>query len=108
MMDWAVLGLVYDAGKAGIRITDLAVRLDTTKAFVTNHVNLLEAKHFVTRTTDTSDTRAKVVRINPRARKKVMDIEKTLRTDMRRNLYDTIQPKDLEVYVKVLEQIASL
>jgi DNA-binding MarR family transcriptional regulator len=108
MMDWAMLGLVYEAGRKGIRITDLAAQLDTTKAFVTNHINLLEAKRLVSRAVDVTDTRARIVKLEPKARPKVAQIEKELRADMREHLYGTIAPSELEAYVRVLNQIASI
>jgi DNA-binding MarR family transcriptional regulator len=108
MMDWAMLGLVYDAGRAGIRITDLATSLDTTKAFVTSHINVLEAKRLVTRAVGSADTRTRIVKISPNARAKVQKIEQQLRTDMRQTLYGSIKPSDLAVYVSVLNQIASV
>ena len=108
MMDWAMLGLVYEAGKKGVRITSLAEQLDTTKAFVTTHINLLEAKELVTRGVDASDTRAKIVKIHSGAKSTVQKIEAELRADMSKNLYSVISPADLSAYVKVLNQIASI
>lgn len=108
MMDWSMVGLIHEAGKRGIRITDIAQALDTTKAFVTTHINVLEAKGFVVRAVDTQDTRARIVRLAPGASAKVKKIETELRQDMRERLYKHIAPKDLAVYVKVLDQIALL
>ncbi len=108
MMDWAMLGLVYESGRKGVRITSLAEQLDTTKAFVTTHINLLEAKDLVTRDMDLSDTRAKIVKLHSGAKAKVQKIEAELRDDMAKKLYAIIAPADLVAYVKVLNQIASI
>jgi DNA-binding MarR family transcriptional regulator len=108
MMQWSIVGLVYDAGASGIRITDLARQLDTTMAFVTTNINMLVAGGYVQRTVDAKDTRSRIVAINPDAQAKVIKIEQELRASMRDVLYKEIDPTDLASYVKVLNQIANL
>ncbi len=108
MMQWFILGVIYDADKKGLRITDLADYVDTTMAFITNHVNLLESKGLVTKTVDPKDTRVRIVKIEPKAKSKVHKIEEDLRVEMRQTLYSTIKTSDLATYVRVLEQIASI
>lgn len=107
MMQWAIVGLVYDAGKKGIRITELAKKLDTTLAFVTNHINVLESKDLVRRELDEADSRVRVVILNAKHRKSVKSIEKEVRSDLRKVVGDNISLRELAIYVKVLEKISN-
>ena len=43
-MQWHIIGTILDAGRRGMRISDLAKQLDTTMSFMTTNVNLLESK----------------------------------------------------------------
>lgn len=106
MLQWFILGLVHDAGKKGIRISDIAQQLDTTLAFVTNHINLLETRQLVHRSVDESDTRVRIVVLAPGSKAKVEAIEKDLRKVMRSAIYDAIDPKEFSVYIKVMTQLA--
>ena len=108
MLQWFILGLVHDAGKRGIRITDIAIELDTTKAFVTKNINLLEAKQLVSRSIGTKDTRSRIVILTPQARPLAVKIEHELRSDMRANIYQDVQPDELATYVKVLTHLSKL
>ena len=108
MLQWFMLGLVYDAGSKGIRITDIAAQLDTTKAFVTKHINILEAKALVIRSIDAKDTRSRIVNLTPAARPQVEEIEQALRADMRSTIYKSIKPDELAIYIKVMSQLAML
>jgi len=108
MLQWFILGLVYEAGEKGIRITDIAQELDTTKAFVTKHINTLEANHLVTRNVGKEDSRSRIVRLTKEARPKVIEIEQELRAGMRLSIYKEIKPEELAVYVKVLSQLSTL
>lgn len=105
-MQWSVLGFVYDAGKDGVRISDLAKELDTSLAFITNTVNTLEAKRMVVRSEHGSDNRAKLVHVTPEYAPKVASIEKELHRRFRKWLMDMVPSPDLGTYLKVLEQIA--
>ncbi len=106
MMQWSVIGLVSDAGTNGLRISDLAKTLDTSLAFVTTSINVLEAKGIVYREGHTQDNRAKLVRLSPSFVPKVAVIEVDLAKYQQAVLYSQIKPQDLLVYFKVLRQIA--
>ncbi|CAN5650557.1 hypothetical protein BH23PAT1_BH23PAT1_2260 [soil metagenome] len=108
MMQWAILGLVYEVGAKGIRITDLAARLDTTLAFVTTHINLLETKGMVKRSVDPSDSRARIVVLNKKHRSTIPAIEKQVRRDLRESVGANISTEELGAYVNVLNKIAGL
>lgn len=107
MMQWSVLGFIYDTGEKGIRITTLANELDTTQAFITTVVNALESKGFVTRTVDESDTRAKKVRIEVSRRDLIEEIEQDLRAQLRSQLYSKITRDELIAYMTVAEKFSS-
>lgn len=106
MMQWTIIGLVQDGGKAGLRISDLAAELDTSMAFVTTTVNMLEAKGMVQKTSHERDSRAKLVRITDSFKSKVKAIEKDLHSHIEKWLSDKVGVKDLETYRKVLNAIA--
>lgn len=105
-MQWYVLGYVYDAGTDGVRTTSLARDLDTTQAFITNIVNALETKGFVSRSIDPSDSRAKKVVINQSKTEQVLQIEQELRQQMRTQLYSNISREDLVTYMRVTEKFS--
>lgn len=108
MMQWSILGLVYDAGKKGIRITDLAEQVDSTKAFITTSIQLLELRGLVVRRTDPKDTRSRLIAINPTSKKAVEAIEAEIRAEMRVRIYDKVTHEELTGYVTVLGKLASL
>lgn len=104
---WFVIGIIYDAGKSGIRITDLAKKTGTTLSFLTHTVNLLESKNILARVDDIKDSRAKMVSVAPIYWPKVQLIEEDLRNKMRGSLYSKISPDELKVYIKVLYMLAA-
>lgn len=105
MMQWSILGLVADAGDAGIRISDLAKELDTSLAFVTTSVNVLEAKGFVARSEHAHDSRAKLVRLSSEFAPKVAQIETDIATKQQAELYKGIEEADVNAYFRVLRNI---
>jgi len=108
MMQWSIIGLVADAGDEGVRISDLAKVLDTSLAFITTSVNVLEAKSFVARAGHNLDNRAKLVRLTPEFAPKVKKIEEDLEHKQQESLYGSIATKDMVAYFKVLRQLAKL
>lgn len=106
MMQWSILGLVADANEQGVRISDLAHALDTSLAFITTSVNVLEAKGFVVRAGHTQDNRAKLVRLSEDFAPKVAKIESDLGAKQQDFLYSNVDTKDIDVYFKVLRQFA--
>lgn len=106
MMQWVVLGLVHDAGKSGIRVSDLAAALDTTQAFITGIVNSLDAKGYISRVQSTSDNRSRLVVLVPKYKRTVRKIETNVRTAMQAKMYDKATPEELQIYLSVLEKFA--
>lgn len=108
MMQWSILGLVYESKDKGMRITELAERLDTTLAFVTNHINLLETKGMVTRSVDPVDSRARIVVLKKTHRLTVEQIEREVRSDLRKIVGRNISINELVIYVRVLNKISKI
>lgn len=106
MMQWSIIGLVNESGKTGMRISDLAHELNTSMAFITTIVNILEAKKVVQKTSHERDSRAKVVRMHDSFRPKVEAIEASLHTQMGDWLNTRASQKDLAIYFTVLNSLA--
>ncbi len=106
MMEWLVLGFIYDGKSAGVRITELAKTIDTTQAFITNTVNALQAKGFVTRVAHSSDSRSKMVLIEPKSVQHVEKIEAEVRAELRTKLYSKITRDELQTYITVLAKFS--
>jgi DNA-binding MarR family transcriptional regulator len=101
-MHWLIIGTVLDAGKDGMRFTDIAEKLQTGLPYLTTTVNLLESKGILDRTTHEEDSRAKVVKINPSFEPKCADIEKSLRERLRESIYSKVSQEDFLTYMRVL------
>jgi DNA-binding MarR family transcriptional regulator len=106
MMQWSIIGLISDAGKNGMRISDLAHKLDTSLAFITTSVNVLEAKGLVHRVGHAKDNRSKLVHLNPDFAPRVATIEAELSKKQMADIYQSISPSDLATYFNVLGALA--
>lgn len=106
MMQWAILGMVHDAGVKGTRMTEIAKTLDTTNAYVTTTINLLEAKGFLMRLVDENDTRSKRVTLIPARRKQIAAIEADVRDELRKTIYAKVTREELEIFIRVIAKFA--
>lgn len=106
MMQWAIVGSLYTVGKDGMRVSDLAEQLDTSLAFVTTTLNVLETKAMVVRANHDQDSRAKIVRLRPEFMPKVATIEKELSQKLCDWLIPAVGQEDLTAYIRVLGKIA--
>lgn len=106
-MQWFAVGIIYDAGDQGIRLSDLSRKLSTTLPYVTNMVALLESKGIVNKIAHVGDSRIKLVTIQPKYKRTVERIERELRDHMRDNLYqnDGVTREELQAYITVLYKI---
>lgn len=106
-MHWFTVGIIYDAGEKGIRISDLTKKLQTTTPFVTNTITLLESKGLVQKVAHAGDSRIKLVSITPGFIPTVEEIEKGLREYMRKALYaeSNVTREELQAYIHVLYKI---
>lgn len=107
-MQWFIIGTVLDAGSEGIRVSDLAKKLDTTLAYMTNSINLLESRGMLTKKAHQYDARTKLVSVNSRYKKTCAKIEEALRERLREVLYQNITREELTVYIKVLYKLSKL
>jgi DNA-binding MarR family transcriptional regulator len=109
-MQWFIIGFAYDAGKTGIRLNSLMKYLDTTMPFITNLVNALELKGIIQKTSDTTDSRIKIARLNPSYKQEVEEIEAGLRAKLREELYthDGITRDELNNYISVIYKISQI
>ena len=105
---WLIIGIVLDNSKHGIRISELANKLDTTLSYLTNTINLLESKNILVRATDDEDTRAKVVTVHTEFFLKCPEIEKTVRNGLRDLIYGRVESEDFNTYMKVLYQLSEI
>ena len=107
-MQWLIIGTVYDCGNKGIRLTELTAKLDTTMAYLTNAVNLLESKKILNRIDDNKDFRVKFITVNKSFKPKCSQIEKTLRDELRKTIYNNVNPADFATYIRVLKKLSKI
>ena len=107
-MQWFTIGTVLDAGTEGIRLSDLAKELDTTLAYMTNTVNLLESRGILIKEAHQYDARTKLVSVKPSYKKTCQKIETALRQRLREVLYSNIDHDELTTYVDVLYKLSKL
>jgi len=106
MMQWSIIGLIYEAGENGMRISDLAKELDTSMAFITTIVNILEAKSVVQKTSHERDSRAKVVRLSDGFKPKVKEIENQMHSQLDAWLNTRADKTEIGTYFTVLTRLA--
>jgi DNA-binding MarR family transcriptional regulator len=107
-MQWFTIGTILDAGSEGIRISDLAKQLDTTLAYMTTTVNLLESRGIILKRAHEYEARTKLVSVNPSYKKNCKKIEESLRQRLRDVLYQNIDHDELTAYVSVLYKLSKL
>ncbi len=105
-MQWLIIGSVLDAGNKGIRITEVTKKLNTTMSYLTTTINLLESKNMLTRKENNDDSRSKLIYINKDFAPKCYEIEKTLRKSLRNSIYTHVNPKEFQIYMKVMYELA--
>ena len=105
---WLVIGTILDAGKKGIRITDLSGTLSTTLGYLTNTINLLESKGILKRISNSKDERTKMVIVSSNFVPKCQEIENTLRSQLRKTIYADITSSEFKTYMKVLYKLSQI
>jgi DNA-binding MarR family transcriptional regulator len=96
--EWSLVGQLYDKGP--LRLSAVADALGVEPSLATNLVKDLTRKNFTRLTIDSTDGRAKLVQLAPRARQRVPAIEQKLRVDLQQ-LLEGLKPSDLVAYTKV-------
>ncbi len=107
-MQWFIMGTIYDAGKKGIRITDLSKQVGTTLGFLTNTINGLESRGWLERAGHSTDSRAKMVLVTEQFMSVCDTIELDLRNKLRNSIYKEVTPEELTIYVRVLYKFSKL
>ena len=107
-MQWLIIGSVLDAGRSGVRITELAEKLGTTLPYLTTTVNMLEYKNMLARREYQTDSRSKLIIVAPSFKRQCSEIERVLRDTLRRSIYAQIEPNDLRTYMKVMYKLSKM
>lgn len=107
-MQWMIIGYVLDAKKDGMRVSDLAEKLGTTMAYLTNSINLLESRDILKRTDNAADSRSKLIVVTDSYAPTCKEIENTLRAGLRKTIYAKIDPVEFSIYIKVMSELASV
>ncbi len=107
-MQWFTIGTVLDAGNKGIRLSDLAQKLDTTLAYMTTTVNFLESREILERHAHGTDARTKLIKVRNSYKKECAIIEADVRKKLATLLYGQIDSEELLAYIMVLYKISQL
>lgn len=107
-MQWFTIGIIFQAGPEGIRLSHLAKRLSTTMPYVTTTLAALEARGIVQKVTHADDSRIKLVTVTSEYLGRIQQIEDGLRDYLRVALYKDsgITRDELKVYISVLYKMA--
>lgn len=106
-MHWLIVGTVLDAGRGGIRLTELSQVINTTMSYVTTAVNLMESKGMIVRRDSEFDSRSKMISIDESFALKCAEIEASLRDSLRKTIYAKIDSAEFKIYMKVMHQLSS-
>ncbi len=104
-MQWLIIGTIHDAGAQGARISDVAETLDTTIAYLTNSINLLELRKILIRRDSLIDSRSRIVTVTAEFVPKIAMIEEAMRVSLRKSIYSEISREDFITYMKVVFQL---
>ncbi len=107
-MQWHIIGAVWDSEPYGANISGLAELLDTTMAFITTNVNLLESKGILIRSSNVQDGRSHIIRVAAAFLPQCEKIEAALRVMLRRSIYSKVTPEELHTYVKVTAKLGTI
>jgi DNA-binding MarR family transcriptional regulator len=102
-IQWFMLGTIYDSGKQGIAMTELAAQLGIALPTLLTAVALLESKGMVTKTKHSGDSRVKMIAVTPSFAEECPRIEASLRQKLRSSLYKNISSRELTTYMRVLD-----
>lgn len=106
MMEWSVLGLVYDyTSSGGASVGQIADLVDVEMSQITTMLNSLEKQGLLKRIINPADRRGRKIVTTKSGDKKVEKVEKQLRRSMRSWL-DEIPDKQLDIYIRTLQLIA--
>lgn len=104
-VDWAIIGLLYDEAKTGMKLSALSEELGVEAPFITVRIKRLETRHLVTIMRGTLDKRERYAHITPAGKKLVATIEPILRTASRQWLKG-VGPLDVKGFIAVMKTVA--
>lgn len=102
--EWKTLGIVFDAGKDGIRSLQIAKKLGVKPPLVTRVLESLERKKLINIRHLKEDARVRLVLLTSRGEKVFLDASMAVGMAMYR-LLDGVAAKDRKAYKRVLIQI---
>lgn len=95
----------YEAGSAGIRMTDLAQRVILTKSGLTSVVDRLERRGYLRRIPDPSDRRATRVTLTARGEETFREAATVHLAGIKRHFADRITDEEARVIIDALARV---
>lgn len=105
-VDWAILGILYEANEKPCRLIDLSDQLGVEAPFTTKRVEALVKLGYVSVTPDTIDKRVRLSTLTSAGKKIVTTVEPLLRAESRQWLKGT-SPTQLYGFLKVIKAICT-
>ncbi|MEO6513915.1 MAG: MarR family transcriptional regulator [Candidatus Saccharimonadales bacterium] len=102
---WIMLGLMSEASN-GLRVTDMARALQVEMPLITTTAQTLISAGLMSSVAHARDKRAKMLTLTPKGKERVSEIETYLKNGLDKIEQD-VDPRDLKVYFKMLQKIAS-
>lgn len=99
---WSVLYQVYL--EEGINQKEIARRTEKDQPTVTRILDVLDKKHFITRSIDTTDRRAFLIHATESAKKLILDTI-PLEIELNNNLVSGVTDEQLQLLQQVMQQI---
>jgi MarR family transcriptional regulator for hemolysin len=100
---WIMLGFMSESA-SGLRVTDMARALQVEMPLITTTTQSLVAEGLMKTVAHARDKRAKLLMLTPKGRQLVKEIEAYLANNLRQ-LERGVEPRDLQLYFKMLQQI---
>lgn len=107
-MQWTIIGAVLDAGKDGIRMSDLAKVIGVTIPYLTNTLQILESKEYLVSKSSSEDKRSRIVYSNSSKAKQYEAIEQSLREGLREIIYSRVDYDEFQTYMHVLLKLKDI
>lgn len=107
MMEWVLLGIVYEAGDKGISPSALSERLDVSLPMVTRMVNGVTQTGYITRTTDQRDRRQQIIVATSEGKERAVSSELRVRKAMKSWLKE-VDRVELQGYIRIMAQLAEM
>jgi len=100
---WIMLGFMSESAN-GLRVTDMARALQVEMPLITITKQSLVAEGLMSTAAHARDKRVKLLILTPKGRQLVKEIEAYLTNNLRQ-LEKGVDPQDLKLYFKMLQQI---